>query len=440
MKKLFHYVFVLCLICVLWVLLEIFTPLSALVRIFVVAGPLALLAAWMVIACARDSAFRGVMNRTLLVVLRLAIGWLFLIEGLEKFESHRTGPTTTSKPWSAAGYLREANGPLSPFFHWQVGGDADEVALDRLKVRDLQPNEDPKATTFRQRVSPGLKKDWEDHVDRFVNHYGFDDEQRQKAQALVEQSLDSAGAWLLGLDKTRPLEVDRAGNFPGAPPYKKKGLPPEFIKEYRAKVAEYREVQDRLLPAFGKDVAHDKLRTLKAEAAVLRIELLNELQTPLEKGLQDLLTSEQKAMPPLEANPPATIPEPYQDHWKDVFGWNMRQWTDFIVRWGILIIGVALLLGVFTRLSCLGGAMFLIFLHLAMPAFPWLPENIKAEGHYIYVSKNLITALALLALATTSSGCWFGLDGLLQFLNPWRSRCAEPESRVERRLAETFPR
>jgi hypothetical protein len=75
-----------------------------------------------------------------------------------------------------------------------------------------------------------------------------------------------------------------------------------------------------------------------------------------------------------------------------------------------------------------------------MPAFPWLPENIKAEGHYIYVSKNLITALALLALATTSSGCWFGLDGLLQFLNPWRSRCAEPESRVERRLAETFPR
>jgi len=32
-------------------------------------------------------------------------------------------------------------------------------------------------------------------------------------------------------------------------------------------------------------------------------------------------------------------------------------------------------------------------------------------------------------LATTRSGLWFGLDGLLQYLNPWtyRARRARPE-------------
>ncbi len=100
-------------------------------------------------------------------------------------------------------------------------------------------------------------------------------------------------------------------------------------------------------------------------------------------------------------------------------------WTDPLVGWGVFIIGVCLLLGLFTRLSCLAGAGFLMFLVVAIPAIPWYPENLKAEGHYFIVSKNLITAVALLMLATTPSGRWCGLDGLLQFLNPWRYRAAK---------------
>jgi hypothetical protein len=61
-------------------------------------------------------------------------------------------------------------------------------------------------------------------------------------------------------------------------------------------------------------------------------------------------------------------------------------------------------------------------LYLAMPSWPWLPENLKAESHYLYVSKNLLVALGLLALAGTRSGRWFGLDGLVRLLNPWRRR------------------
>jgi hypothetical protein len=60
--------------------------------------------------------------------------------------------------------------------------------------------------------------------------------------------------------------------------------------------------------------------------------------------------------------------------------------------------------------------------YLSMPPWPGLPAAPMAEGHYLFVNKNLIEMLALLCLATTRSGCWAGLDGLLQFLNPWRRR------------------
>jgi hypothetical protein len=77
-------------------------------------------------------------------------------------------------------------------------------------------------------------------------------------------------------------------------------------------------------------------------------------------------------------------------------------------------------------------------LNLAMPPFPWLPPNPRAEGHYYFVDKNLIEMLALLALATTRSGRWAGLDALLQFLSPryWSKESAGPEQRVATVSAE----
>ena len=57
-----------------------------------------------------------------------------------------------------------------------------------------------------------------------------------------------------------------------------------------------------------------------------------------------------------------------------------------------------------------------------MPALPWLPESPKAEGHYVFINKNLIETLALLTLATTRSGWWAGVDGLLYCLAPWHWR------------------
>ena len=77
------------------------------------------------------------------------------------------------------------------------------------------------------------------------------------------------------------------------------------------------------------------------------------------------------------------------------------------------------MLGLFTRTNCLLGAAFLLLTYLAVPPFPWLPTPPNTEGFYFFVNKNLIEMVALLALATTPSGRWFGVDAWLGAL--WRS-------------------
>ena len=73
---------------------------------------------------------------------------------------------------------------------------------------------------------------------------------------------------------------------------------------------------------------------------------------------------------------------------------------------------------------------------VAMPPLPYLPESPRAEGHYLYINKNIIEALALLSLAFLPTGRWAGVDGILQFLNPlnWRSSRASANL-TEDRLA-----
>jgi uncharacterized membrane protein YphA (DoxX/SURF4 family) len=102
--------------------------------------------------------------------------------------------------------------------------------------------------------------------------------------------------------------------------------------------------------------------------------------------------------------------------------WTMLEWSDFLVKYGILAVGLLLLVGLFTRTACVAGAGFLLLFFLAMPPLPGWPDSPRAEGHYLFINKNIIEMLALLVLATTPSGRWAGLDALVHFLNPFRWR------------------
>ncbi len=349
------------------------------------------------------------LTRTFLVFLRLAIGWHFLFEGIEKIQSVELGPTETSRPWSSAGYLRESVGPLGPFFRRQAG-DPDEAALERLTPAPLPEGADPAQLPAYQRFPPALARDWQDYFDRFAAHYGLDADgkspdaarQRQLAEKKLQQAKDETVRWLLRgtrkVKKTFPsgtVEVEETT--------------PRRVDEYRSLVEHARRMEQEDLPAFGRDVWKERLRTAKSDAARARTELLHDLDEQTEtmhRALRDVLTPEQKAKGPV---PAPTVVQPTDR-------------IDAVVRWGLVVVGACLLLGVFSRTACLLGAAFLLSIYLTMPPFPWVPENLRAEGHYLFVNKNLIEMLALLTLATTRSGCWAGLDGLLQFLCPRRRR------------------
>src|SRR4051812_31515346 len=112
-----------------------------------------------------------------LVLLRLAIGWHFLVEGGNKLLSFYRGPTVTSKPFSSAGFFREATGPLGGVFR-MVTGDADKEALALLTVQPRKEGEDPQNDKPYTRMPRELNQQWMAWVESFEKFYGLDARQR----------------------------------------------------------------------------------------------------------------------------------------------------------------------------------------------------------------------------------------------------------------------
>jgi uncharacterized membrane protein YphA (DoxX/SURF4 family) len=380
------------------------------------------------------------MNRltaVFLILLRLAIGWHFLYEGLHKLHTLDLGPTSTNRPFSSAGYFREAPGPFATFMRGQLG-DPDAVAVAELTVEPVPAGEDVTKYPPQRRMPTLIKQEWEDYVARFSAHYGLDERQRTSAQATLEQAESQIVTWL-----TNPRVDDKTPTvkktYPSGVVEEKLSIP-ERITEYKAALEDLHNTTGKRLRAFNSDVEGRRLAAAKADVAQRRNSLVSDLREKtaeyLEKPLREKvgLTAEQLekgALPESEGDTnvwwvsatrrvgkwlglhePATV---------------TKQWAlDVITVLFLIVVGGGLMAGLFTRLWCLAGAAFLCVTYLAAPPFPWLPVPPVSEGNYAWVNKNLIEMLALLTLATTASGCWFGLDALIHAVFGRRRR---PEPR-----------
>jgi uncharacterized membrane protein YphA (DoxX/SURF4 family) len=339
----------------------------------------------------------------LLVLLRLTIGWHFFFEGWHKVHSHLVGPTESvvgkSRPFSAEGYFREGTGPLAVFLRGRIG-DPDEEALARLEVRPLPSGQDPATYPPRKRVPLGLEADWNEYLERFSKHYNLSEQQRAEAQAKVDQAEDAVVAWLTKTevdDRTKAVKK----TFQTASWEVRVSIPAR-IADYKTRLAELRDTVGTKFYLMGHDVEGKHLAQAKADLVQMRAALLSDLNEEhtqkLEQSLVGILTPEQSnnslSLPPPE--PPAVL-----------------TWINRLTAWGLMILGACLLFGLFTRTSCLLAAGFLLMTYLCTPALPWLPVPPNNEGFYNFVNKNIVELLALVALATTPSGRWFGLDALV---------------------------
>lgn len=278
--------------------------------------------------------------------MRIAIGWHFLYEGLEKVESTNKG----SKPFSAEPYLRNATGPFAPYF------------------RNLVPDVDSRAMLDQDRLKAG----WAADVERLATHYHFDKDQREKAAAQLQQADDFAGIWFT--DKETREKRD------------------QYLADLK-QVEKVEQTPNAL--SFERERASAKRKDLDVE----RKRLIADLQAraaSLRAAVIELATADQR-----EAAGPFVPP------------WSKLDQINVMTMYGLVAMGICLILGLFGPLAALAGAAFLGQIYFSMPPWPGLPPSPIAEGHYNIVNKNLIEMIACLALVFIPTSFWIGLDALL---------------------------
>jgi uncharacterized membrane protein YphA (DoxX/SURF4 family) len=318
--------------------------------------------------------YPGFLAALFIVLLRIAIGWHFLHEGVSKVSSTYGG----KEPFSAEIYLRNANGPLAPYFRQMI---PDVDSLEQLKPEHI-------------------KDEWTSDVSRISNHFGFDADQQKRAQAILDENLQWATYWF-----NEPANAEK-------------------LKKYEHDVHQAEQVeQNPEALSYQVELVTDGRRTLEADRRSLIAPLIEH-----RKELRDAIANVSGDQLKSKGEPGAPM--------------TKLDLINRLTMYGLVAIGFCLMAGLFTPFAALCAAAFLAMIYLAMPPLPGLPPNPKAEGNYLIVSKNLVEMLACLVLATTPNGHWVGFDALLFGARRRRrlaAREARAASRQQRRLERRQP-
>jgi len=308
-----------------------------------------------------------------LILLRLIIGWHFLFEGLHKIHS-----LYSPRPFSSEIYFRESSGPLGKFMKGFLQ-DPD---------RDLLAKLDEKSIT----------NDWNTTVKDFSTSYQLTPVQMKSANEVLDKNLIKTLEWFK--EGKKEIEIPSPdGKSTGT--LKINYTTPQWLAYYNSKLDELDKIRsDDRSWYLGKDLDKSRIASTRAEISKGRKELSDEYdseKSTLNSELQKVLTAEQKSI---------VLPKIPKKA-------GFIHWINLLTIFGITAIGAGLFLGLFTRIACLGGIGFLAMTYFTIPPFPWLPVPPLNEGNYVFVNKNLVEMFAMIVLATTNSGRWFGLDALL---------------------------
>ncbi len=298
----------------------------------------------------------------MLIVLRLNIGWHFFSEGVK----HYADPQWTSEP-----VLRNAKGPLAPMYQSYL---PDFHGMDAW----LHSGRQEKASDLVTGWVDEIQHDFDLRRQQFSLHYGLDEAQQKQAVKVAGEYQAKVRSWAGGL---RDELADH-------------------VHQWQRKDASG-EAPDAGDVPFRKNRLATSQATLGAEAAGWKAEL-SSLEREYESALADLLTSEQRQMRPLPR--PATEID----------------LVDSVMTYVVLIIGVLLLLGLFTRTASLAGAVFLLSVVLTQPF--WVCDALPTYNQFVEM-------FALLMLATTHVGRWAGLDFFVHHLIFGRARSDERQER-----------
>jgi len=88
--------------------------------------------------------------------------------------------------------------------------------------------------------------------------------------------------------------------------------------------------------------------------------------------------------------------------------------VDFLNVWGLILVGLGLMLGFLTRTAAFFGIIMLALYYLATPPWPGFVYSIPSEGAYMIINKTFIELCALFVTLLFSTGHIIGLDRLVR--------------------------
>ena len=379
----------------------------------------------------------------MLVVLRMSIGWQLLYEGLWKIQS-----LGTPNPWSAEGYLKNAQGPMRHTFRAMTGDPNDTEWLDVKKVSAR----------------------WDAWRGRFTAHYQLSDSQKSALARLV----DGAKSYSAPLEKLPPgvdfaaLRLQKLIRYDAASkqliisgeehliPSEKQALEAQIEGRSGPEFDAYRTALNAAFTRSSRLSYKERLRAHlvgnpdnagRIDGRISQIQLYKELLDRYEQKLAsaDLpyqlehlsrTWSETREKGSELSGPVRAMEAELKDQAQQLLTvqqiqrgpmpepWTMLRIIDLATIAGLAGLGILLLLGFFSRIAAVSAAAMIFGFYLAMPPLPGLPEAPGPE-HSLIINKNLIEVLALGALACLPTGRWFGLDGALAgFIASRRARKA----------------
>jgi thiosulfate dehydrogenase [quinone] large subunit len=115
---------------------------------------------------------------------------------------------------------------------------------------------------------------------------------------------------------------------------------------------------------------------------------------------------------------------PFADVFHRMAGSSWLPTIDHVVAIGLFLVGLSLILGLFTQAGCLGAIVLLVMFYVAQIPTHGLHEP-GNEGAYLFVNKNLVEAAAVFAVFAFRTGRIAGLDRLRRGPATQRPRAME---------------
>lgn len=375
----------------------------------------------------------------LIVVLRMSIGWQFLYEGLWKLNTF-----DSVRPWTSAGYLRNAQGPFRDTFR-EMTGDPDE--LNWLDFDSVASRWDTWQNMFLAKYSDlddaqksaldvmlNGRKEYAAKLEKLPEGVVFDFEKDLKALKGIVRFDEKRGLLivdgtkhLLPAEREKLIELSRADKETAkyleadAPSMPEDAAARAALEAKVAALREYRKAVDdvfkrssqlsykeRLAASVKGDPERAGLRFEKYKGTIDetrkgKIELYKDQLARYESNLAKAAQSFQhehlstqwgeiQALRSELVGPVKTLDSDFRTQATKLLrpdqlaagpvGDVPSKVTeiDSMTIWALVILGALLIAGFCSRIAALGGAVLLLMFYLAIPPWPGVPALSEVPG------------------------------------------------------------